>query len=228
MTIAEEYLKKLQEREPQLFPEPLRKSALTDGDIIEIERALGHRLPEQYKEFLQSYQLPETMTVYISFCGDSYANSFSDTFSREKNEYVPVDWDNDLSTLVDMEWQNFNASNAAEWLKQLEDVDLAVASACLEAGYIYLGMFYEESYYVLYDLVKGEVVDIHHEAVYDLSYELGDVWEGGMPETLREGMVTYGHTLCKNFNDYLRLVCTGEHYDEDDMVFVKEEDLEDY
>ena len=50
MTIAEEYLKKLQEREPQLFPEPLRKSALTDGDIIEIERALGRRLPEQYKE----------------------------------------------------------------------------------------------------------------------------------------------------------------------------------
>lgn len=226
MTIAEEYLRKLQEREPQLFPEPLKKSTLTDEDLHEIEESLGHKLPEQYKEFLQSYQLKD-MTVYISFCGDSYANSFSKTFSREENGYVPVEWDN-LSTLVDMKWNNFSAANATEWLKHLEELnDMEVHSAFLEAGFIYLGMFYG-SYLVLYDLVKGEVVDIHHEAVYDLSYELGDVWEGGMPETLRKGMVTYGHTLCKNFNDFLRLVCLGEHYDEDDMVFVKEEDLADY
>lgn len=227
MTIAEEYLGKLQEREPQLFPEPLKRSTLMDEDLLEIEKSLGYKLPEQYREFLQSYQLQD-MTVYISFCGDSYANSFSDTFSCEKNDYVPVDWDNDLSTLVDMEWNNFSATNATEWLKQLEQLnDREDHSAFLEAGYIYLGMFYE-SYLVLYDLVKGEVVDIHHEAIYDLSYELGDVWEGGMPETLRKGMVTYGHTLCKNFNDFLRLVCLGEYYDEDDMVFVKEEDLADY
>lgn len=54
MMNAEEYLKKLQEREPQLFPEPLRKSTLTDKDLLEIEKALGYQLPEQYKEFCRA------------------------------------------------------------------------------------------------------------------------------------------------------------------------------
>lgn len=84
MTKAEEYLTKLQEREPGLFPEPLQKSNLTDEDIQEIEKALGYGVPQQYKEFLQSFCLAD-MIVYIAFCGDKFACSFEETFSRAES-----------------------------------------------------------------------------------------------------------------------------------------------
>ena len=53
MSLAKEYIKRLREREQGLFPEPLKESALTETDILEIERGLGYALPEQYREFLQ-------------------------------------------------------------------------------------------------------------------------------------------------------------------------------
>ncbi|MDE7323606.1 MAG: SMI1/KNR4 family protein [Lachnospiraceae bacterium] len=221
MTKAEEYLTKLQEREPGLFPEPLQKSNLTDDDLQEIEKALGYIVPQQYREFLQSYRLSD-MTVYIAFCGDLFACSFEETFSREQNQYVQRDWDNDFGVLVDMEWHNIDGKNADDWLNRLKELDRDGNHAFLKAGYIFLGEFY--GYLALYDLVEGEVVDIHHEAIYDVLYELGiDDWDDMNPEALRTGMRTWGDTLCKDFNDFLRLVCLGEYYNENEWVFEKEE-----
>ena len=57
MSLAKEYIKCLCEREQGLFPEPLKESVLTETDILEIERGLGYALPEQYREFLQSWQI---------------------------------------------------------------------------------------------------------------------------------------------------------------------------
>lgn len=228
MTIAEEYLKKLQEREPQLFPEPLRKSLLTDGDIAEIEKAFGHRLPEQYKEFLQSYQLPD-MRVYLSFLGE-YFGDWDVTFSREKNDYMPVD-DDQANVLTDMEWHNISGKNAAEWLEHLEETEFinGCDSVLREAGYLYLGAI-DEGYFMLYDLVDGDIFYLYHESIYDIAEECGDeVLEGGMPEKLREGVYSWGSApIYKDFNDFLRHICLGEHYDEGEKIFVDEEDLVDY
>ncbi len=221
MTKAEEFLTKLQEREPELFSGPLQKSNLTDGDLQEIEKALGYAVPQQYREFLQSFCLSD-LTVYIAFCGDKFACSFEETFSREQNQYVQRDWDNDSGVLVGMEWHNFGGQNAAEWLSRLKDFDREGNHAFLKAGYIFLGEFY--GYLALYDLVEGCVVDIHHEAIYDVLYELGiDDWDDMNPEALRTGMGTWGDTLCREFNDFLRLVCLGECYDEDELVFTEVE-----
>ncbi len=221
MTKAEEYLTKLQEREPACFQEPLRKSNLTDDDLCEIEKALGHAVPQQYREFLQSSCLSD-MTVDIAFSGDKFACSCEETFSRAQKRYVQRDWDNDSGVLVDMEWHNIPGKNAADWLSQLGDFDRDGNHAFLKAGYIFLGEFY--GYLALYDLVEGCVVDIHHEAIYDVLYELGiDDWDDMNPEALRTGMGTWGDTLCRDFNDFLRLVCLGEYYDEDELVFTEVE-----
>ena len=230
MTTAEEYLKKLQEREPKLFPETLKKSTLTDEDLLAIEKSLGYKLPEQYKEFLQSYQLPD-MTVYLSFLGGCFGD-WDRTFSREKNDYVPVDYDNDLNILVDMAWHNISGKNAAEWLERLEENDFINGCDAVfqEAGYLYLGAI-DEGYFILYDLEEGNIFYLYHESVYDIGYEYGDevVLNGGMPEKLREGVYEYGSApIYKDFNDFLRHICLGEHYDEIDKVFVDEEDLENY
>lgn len=229
MTIAEEYLKKLQEREPQLFPEPLKRSTLTDEDLLVIEKSLGHKLPEQYKEFLQSYQLSD-ITVYLSFLGDVFGDS-GRTFSREENDYVEAD-DEQPNMLMDMEWHNVSGANAAEWLERLEENDFINGCDAVfrEAGYLYLGAI-DEGYFILYDLEEGNILYLYHESVYDIGYEYGDevILNGGMPEKLREGVYAYGGApIYKDFNDFLRHICLGEHYDETDKVFVDEEDLVNY
>ena len=89
MTTAKKYLDILKEREPQLWKEPLKESNLTERDLSDIEKGLGYELPVPYREFLLSYQMPNDITVLVSFCGDSFACSWSETFSREKNTYIP-------------------------------------------------------------------------------------------------------------------------------------------
>ncbi|MDE7479262.1 MAG: SMI1/KNR4 family protein, partial [Lachnospiraceae bacterium] len=202
-----------------------------DEDLLAIEKSFGHKLPEQYREFLQSYQLPESMTVYPSFLGE-YFGEWDRTFSREKNDYVPVDWDNDLNILVDMEWHNISGANAAEWLKHLADSDACECDndAFREAGFLYLGAI-DEGYYMLYDLVDGNISYLYHESIYDIEdkYGVEVVLDGGMPEKLREGVYEEGSApIYKDFNDFLRHICLGEHYDESDKVFVDEENLENY
>ncbi|MDE7417652.1 MAG: SMI1/KNR4 family protein [Lachnospiraceae bacterium] len=220
MTNAEKYLIKLQEREPQLFPEPLKKSTLTNEDLLEIEKSLGYELPEPYKEFLQSYQLPEIMTVYPSFCGNNIGARFR-TFYRMNRGYVPKE--GQCNMLVDVEWHNVGGTNAAEWLNSLNS-DTFNDSALCEAGYIEIGNL-SDDYFLLYDLVEGEILQVHYEEYYDMGYEYGDeVMSGDMPEKLREGIGDCSGVLYKDFNVFLRHICFGEHYDEDELGFVNAED----
>ncbi len=60
MTTAKKYLEILRERELQLWKEPLKESC---------------------------FKMPGDITALVSFCGDSFACSWSKTFSREKNGY---------------------------------------------------------------------------------------------------------------------------------------------
>lgn len=196
MTVAEEYLKKLQEREPQLFAGPLKKSPLTDEDLLEIEKALGYALPGQYREFLQSYQLTD---MKVPFPPDDYG------------EYY-------------VEWHNISGGNAADWLKQMEESDLCVCDDApyREAGYLYLGET-RDGYYLFYDLVDGTVGTVYHEEIYDMIYEHKDeggleIFEGGMPEKLREIFEDWFDVISKDFNDFLCHICLGEDCEEDEWL----------
>ena len=77
MTMAKKYLDVLREREPQLWKKSLEESTFVEQDLLDIEEGLGYSLPIPYREFLLSYKMPDiVMTVLVSFCGDSYANSW--------------------------------------------------------------------------------------------------------------------------------------------------------
>lgn len=91
MQKAKEYLEILYQKEPQLFLQPLKISVLTENDLKYMEEKLGYVLPEQFADFLKSYQLP-SMTMFITFCGD-LASSLWNTFSREKNGYITNETD---------------------------------------------------------------------------------------------------------------------------------------
>ena len=197
MTESEKYLKQLHKREPELLHNPLEKSLLRDDDISKIESALNYPLPQEYREFLQSYILPE-LTVYIDFCGDKYASQFGETFSREKNCYIPVK-NNEADVLIDFTLYSYGGIDYNDWLKKLSERGGDMTA-------------WLESYPVFYDVMSGEIYSIHHEDIYTT-----EDWES--PEAARECMARESSILCRNFNDFLHLICTGEPYDEDELIF---------
>ena len=223
MTAAKKYLNILKEREPERWQGPLTESALTEQDLSEIEKGLGYTLPIPYREFLLSYRMPEDLTVLVSFCGDSFANSWDDTFSREENDYVPRP-EYDIGPTVEFEWHNIKGDSGAEFLENLKK-EQSAPDGCpcfLEAGFIELGNVY--GYLTYFDLVNGGVVTIHEEGVYDMV--IADGVNGDSPSEVRNYMELYRLYICKDFNDFLRFACTGDFLDEDEAKFPTPEELE--
>lgn len=221
MTTAKEYLYRLKEREPQIWKEPLEESTLTEQDLSEIEKGLGYTLPTPYRAFLLSYKMPENMTVFVSFCGDSFGNSWCDTYSREKNEYVPRP-EHDIGPTVDFEWHNIQGDGGTEFLENLKKEQGGQFPCCfLEAGFIQVGEIY--GYLTFLDLVNGGIVTIHQETVYDMT--IVDGVDGENVQELRDAMESELY-ICKDFNDFLRFICTGDFLDEDEQKFPTKEELE--
>ena len=130
MTTARKYLNILKEREPQRWKEPLTESALTEQDLSVIEEGLGYTLPVPYREFLLSYQMPEDLTVLV-------------TFSREENDYVPLTED-EIGPTVEFEWHNIKGNTGQEFLENLKK-EQSTPDGCpcfLEAGFLQLGNVY--------------------------------------------------------------------------------------
>lgn len=223
MIIAKRYLEILKEREPQLWKEPLKESNFTEKDLSEIEKGLGYSLPLPYREFLLSCQMPDDMTVLVSFCGDSFACSWSETFSREKNCYVSRP-EFDIGPTVELEWHNIQGNSGGEFLKNLRQ-EQKTQDGCpcfLEAGFIEVGNVY--GYLVYLDLVSGGIVTIHEEGVYDMM--IVDKVNPESKTEVRNYMETRMLYICKDFYDFLRLVCTGDFLDEDEAKFPTQEELE--
>lgn len=222
MTIAKKYLNLLKEREPQLWKAPLEDSAFTEQDLAEIEKGLGYTLPVPYREFLQSYKIPCDITVLVSFCGDSFACSWSKTYSREYSGYVDRP-EHDIGPTVEFEWHMIKGDTGAEFLQTLKR-EQATQEECpcfLEAGFIQLGKVY--GYLVYLDLVTGGVVTIHEEGVYDMMIVGRVAWNNR--EEVRRYMESNELYICKDFHDFLRFVCTGDFLDEDEARFPTKEEL---
>ena len=223
MTAAKKYLDILMEREPQLWKEPLKESAFTEQDVMEIEKGLGYALPVPYREFLMSYKMPYSVIVLVSFCGDSFACSWSKTYSRECPGYVDRS-EHDIGPTVEFEWNMIKGDTGVDFLETLKR-EQAAQEECpcfLEAGFIQLGKVY--GYLTYLDLVTGGVVTIHEEGVYDMIIVGGVAWNS--KEDVRRYMELNELYICKNFNDFLRFVCTGDFLDEDEARFPTKEELE--
>ena len=77
---AKEYLEELYKLRPREFPDGLKPSPLKKEEIKAIESKIGYSLPQQYQDYLLSYQIPY-ITSYITLYGD-LTDSFSETFSN--------------------------------------------------------------------------------------------------------------------------------------------------
>ena len=168
--------------------------------------------------------MPRDLTVLVSFCGDSYANSWDSTYSREENGYVPRP-ESDIGPTAEFEWHNIPGDTGAAFLEALKREQTAEEDCpCfLEAGFIQLGEVF--GYLTFLDLVNGGVVTIHEEGVYDM---LSEGVQADSREEVRRYMESYRLYICKNFSDFLRLLCTGDYLDENEARFPSPEELEQY
>lgn len=144
-----------------------------------------------------------------------------DTFSREKNDYVPRP-EHDIGPTVNFEWHNIQGCSGAEFLKNLKEEQGDQFPCCfLEAGFIQVGKIY--GYLTFLDLVNDGIVTIHQETVYDMT--IVDGVDGENAHELRNAMESELY-ICKDFNDFLRFICTGDFLDEDEQTFPTKKELE--
>ena len=198
------YLDRLQENYHDLFSKPLQKSEFTETDIKLIETEWGYALPKPYIDFLQSYQLPKCFMGSVSFCGD-YACCYE------------TEQEDDPFVTLEMEWYTALGGDVKEFLSSVQEYDMplgATDDSFLDAGFLKIGNF--EGYFVFLDLVTGEVVHIYHEEIYDMSIVYGvDVSDYKEVRNYLSSCI-----LCKDFYDFLRLVCTKDIYNEDCLEFI--------
>lgn len=85
----------------------------------------------------------------------------------------------------------------------------------LKAGFIDIGSFYMEDYFVFYDLVMGKVCYIHNEDIMESDVDWDDV------NSIRTFMMKESLVLTNSFYEFLSLVCLGEYCD-DEIIFLGE------
>lgn len=201
------YLDRLQDNYKSLFYAPPQKSTFSEADIERIEQEWGYKLPKPYIDFLQCYRLPEHLIVSASFCGN-YAATYEE---------------DDLFATLEVEWHTALGGDVSYFLSSVQKEDVALGGdgdSFLDAGLLMIAEF--EGYIVFLDLVSGEVVHIYHEEIYDM------IFVDGVDATDYEAVRDYlsCRVLCRDFYDFLRLVCTKEIYDEDDLKFKTIAELE--
>lgn len=211
MTVCERYLEDWQRREPERFAGGLKRSPLTPEDLRQMEKELPYPLPEQYQDFLLSYQVPE-VTVYVTLCGD-LSCSLWQTFSLEKHGYVrSTSYEEDV--VVDVQWLGALGDCGADSLRHLRKWEISPGWS--QAGLFQIGQFYMGDYLLFYDLRSGQVLFCHEEDINE-SGILAEGWDDA--QAVRAFIEEEGRPFCPDFYTFLRLMCTGGPYDETDHVF---------
>lgn len=85
-TFSEFCFETLHRTRPFGWPDQLVKSPVTDADIQAVEDTWGIHFPEDFKEFLKSYILPDPTVVYGKFTGDWAGGGI--TWSHELKRYL--------------------------------------------------------------------------------------------------------------------------------------------
>ena len=204
-------LDELRTREKDIFPNDFAKSGLTAKDITEIGKELKIKFPASFKTFLRTYQIPSAK-VYITLCGE-YADAFGITFSRSENKYIDTEED---EVLVEVDWAGYDVSSVDSFIKSYHDINDGT-SAWAKAGYFFLGEF--RGYKIFLDGKEDVVYLIYHEDLFE-SEDYED------PKAARECMEENGYEFCEDFEQLLKVICTGKTYDESEHILYGDEPVE--
>ena len=211
MSQVKTLLDELKAREKELFPNGFEKSGLTAKDVTAIGKELKVKFPAAFKEYLRTYQVPEAK-LYITLCGE-FADAFGVTFSRSENKYIDTEED---ESLIEVDWAGYDVSSVDAFIKSFHDINDGT-SAWTKAGFIFLGEF--RGYQIFLDGKEDVVYLIYHEDLFE-SEDYED------PKAARECMEENGYEFCDNFEQLLKVICSGKTYDESDHVLYGDEPVE--
>lgn len=201
-------LDELKSREPEIFPDGFAKSGLLAKDITAIGKELKIKFPASFKEFLRTYQLPSSK-VYITLCGE-FADAFGDTFSRTENKYIDTEED---ESVVEVDWAGYDVSGVDAFMASFHEHNDGTA-AWAKAGFIFLGEF--RGYQIFLDTKEDVVYLLYHEDLFE-SEDYDD------PKAARECVEDNGYEFCDNFEQFLKVICTGKTYNETDHILYGDE-----
>ena len=126
-----------------------------------------------------------------------------------EKSYIPSEFGDTVT--VELVWYGGYGNCAADYLGLLKR-QAGEMAAWLEAGFIQLGAYYMEDYFLFYDLAWGNVRRIHNEDIYEV-----EDWDDSA--AVRAFMEREAAPIFPDFNTFLRFACLGEAYDEDEMIF---------
>ena len=187
----------LKKQYPDVFLDGLKKSVITDDDIRKAEDKLGHYFPDIFKSFLKSYVCPFTC-LYGKFSGYSAKRGY--TYSLEDEEYK-YSGENLPFSIIKSQLDGFPKEPG----KIAEHIELVTWNEAAKFGYLYIGEFCGD-YYLFYNLITDEVIQIDHE-------------ETPFPPQGQDDMEEYANVLFKSFSDFLRCFFLGDIYNEDTLEF---------
>lgn len=194
-TFSEYCFHTLAEQQPFDWPAQLEKSPVTDADIQSVETNWGYQFPEEFKEFLKSYILPDPTVVYGKFKGDWPGGGVS--YSHELGRYLV--WE-ELPENQEIDTLEFTLSGL-EGMADIrehslqENIERLSWTGTAPLGYIFIGEFTD--YLVFLECETGEIVYVDHD-FYTMSHQKEI-------DNLKE----YKSTLFKNFYDLLKCLFLG-------------------
>lgn len=198
-TFSEICFETLHRTKPFDWPDQLEKSPVTDADIQEVEHTWGIHFPEEFKEFLKSYILPDPTVVYGKFTGDWAGGGI--TWSHELKRYltweeIPEDQEVLLLKFV-LDGLEGMADLREHSLR--ENMERLSWTGTALLGYLLLGEFTD--HYLFLECETGAVVYVDHD-FYSMSHQKEI-------DNIRE----YKSMLFENFHDLLQCLFLGAVYD---------------
>lgn len=204
-TFSEYCFREFAKQSPFDWPAQLEKSPVTDADIRSVETNWGFSLPNDFKEFLKSYILPEPTVAYGKFFSE-YTDCWPGggmTYSHELGRYLQWEEVPEGQTLCTLKFILSGLEELADTREHSlqKNIERLSWTKTAPLGYIFIGEFTDNLIFL--ECETGAIVYVDHD-FYTIS-----------SQTEIENIKEYKQLLFKRFSDLLRclflgIVCNAE------------------
>lgn len=198
-TFSEHCFRMLAKQFPFNWPNQLEKSYVTDADIQKVEADWGYSFPNDFKDFLKSYILPDPTVVYGKFLSEfiDHWPGGGTTYSHELGRYLQWEEIPEEQEFCILEFTLSGLGRIADTREHSlqENIERLSWTKTAPLGYIFIGDFTDNL--VFLECKTGEIVYIDHD-FYTMSHQ-----------TEVENIKEYKQLLFKSFSDLLKCLFLG-------------------
>ena len=198
-TFADYCFRMLAKQKPFDWPNQLEKSLVTDADIQTVETKWGYSFPNDFKDFLKSYILPDQTVVYGKFFSEHVDDwpGGGMTYSRELGRYLQWEEIPEDQEICVLEFILSGLGRIADTSKHSlqENIERLSWTKTAPQGYIFIGDFIDNLIFL--ECETGEIVYVDHD-FYSMTHQ-----------TEIENIKEYKELLFKSFSDLLKCLFLG-------------------